>query len=69
MAHGAGLTEDEELQRVQQNHAKSGPTSQRVLYEQAWGTHEPDLHPDALKLHVERRTRDAHVRPAPRSHF
>ena len=57
------LSEDEELSRLGRNDPSSPAKSQRVLYEQAWGAHEPNLHPDTLKLHVERRTRNQHVRP------
>ena len=55
------LPEDEELRIVRQRNPQSPPKSQRIAFEQAWGDHEPNLHPDALKLHVERRARDAHV--------
>lgn len=49
------------MNRMKQISPSGGPPSQRVFFEQAWGDHEPDLHPDTLKLHVERRQRDAHV--------
>jgi hypothetical protein len=40
----------------------SPPKSQRRFFEQAWEEHDPDIHPDTLKLHVERRARNAQVR-------
>ena len=46
------------------NQAQTGlgsRVSQRQFFEQAWGAHEPNRHPEALRLHVERRERDAKV--------
>ena len=46
------------------NQAETGlgsRVSQRQFFEQAWGAHEPDRHPEALRLHVERREADAKV--------
>lgn len=63
------LPEDEDLQSIRAHNPQSPPKSQRIAFEQAWGNHEPDMHPEALKLHVERRARNAHVSLADNLHI
>lgn len=39
----------------------SGLKSQRQFFESEWGPHDADFHPAKLKLHVERRAKNAQV--------